>query len=85
MWSATHIGRVFIIISFHVIFSGFVAFILFSEGASPGSPFLKLSTSILEMLLVLTSTGNVFKVMEIVYAPSDGFGTLFFVIFVVIG
>ena len=48
IWSATRISRVFIIISFHVIFCGFVAFVLFS--GTPTTHFSELSNSTLEKL-----------------------------------
>ena len=48
IWSGTRISRVFIIISFHVIFCGFVAFVLFS--GTPTTHFSELSNSTLEKL-----------------------------------
>ena len=83
VWSATRISRVFIIISFHVVFCGFVAFVLFSGTTT--THFSVLSDSILNMLLILTAPGTVLGSMESIYASSEGFGVLFFIIFVIMG
>jgi len=81
-WSATRIAKVFIIILFQVVFCGFVAFVLFS--GLPNHPFSVLSTSMVDMLLILTAPGTVLGHMESVYTATSGFGVIFFVVYVIL-
>ena len=81
-WSATRIAKVFIIILFQVVFCGFVAFVLFSS--LPNHPFSILSTSMVDMLLILTAPGTVLGHMESVYTATSGFGVIFFVVYVIL-
>jgi hypothetical protein len=67
------------------VFFGFVAFVFFSTVNTERTKFGTLSGSILEMLLIVTSPGAVLAAMDSVYTASGGWGTLFFVIFVIIG
>ena len=83
LYAGLRILRVLFLIACDVIFFGFVGFVLFSkveEEKGFETPFNGMRT----MLLVLTAPGTVLVDMEPLQRHSDGWASLFFVIFVVI-
>ena len=83
LYAGLRILRVLFLIACDVIFFGFIGFVLFSkveEEKGFETPFNGMRT----MLLVLTAPGTVLVDMEPLQRHSDGWASVFFVIFVVI-
>ena len=83
LYAGMRILRVLFLIACDVVFFGFVGFVLFSKVAEEKgfeTPFAGMRT----MLLILTAPGTVLADMEPLQRHSDGWASLFFILFVIV-